>query len=156
MRTSSKMKICLVFLVLLSFGSTSPQFEFLGDLVQGLFGSGDSDSNSGGQRPSGSIGGSEVCRGGHEPNHSFGGKDYLISWRLGCISFTQSEGESFCRIQSMRPISIDSSSKEREFLGLVSRENVKFFWTGGKMSGTSIRWPSGKRYDNVNWSNTGG
>ena len=72
----------------------------------------------------------------------------------------------------MRPISIDSSSKEREFLGLVrvkhefhpnshfasqvGREGQKYFWTGGNVRGRSINWPSGRSYNNVNWSNTGG
>merc|ERR1712013_700708 len=61
----------------------------------------------------------------------------------------------------MRPISIDSSGEEREFLGLVGRENQKYFWTGGKLSGRTrrgdtIQWPSGKVYNNVNWSNSGG
>eukprot|EP00091_Calanus_sinicus_P010774 TRINITY_DN2479_c3_g1_i1.p1 TRINITY_DN2479_c3_g1~~TRINITY_DN2479_c3_g1_i1.p1 ORF type:complete len:141 (-),score=24.64 TRINITY_DN2479_c3_g1_i1:143-565(-) len=83
-------------------------------------------------------------------------KNYLISWRFGCSTFTQNEAESFCRNNNMRPISIDSSSKEREFLGLVQRENQRFFWTGGKVRGRSIQWPSGQRYDGVAWSNTGG
>ena len=73
----------------------------------------------------------------------------------------------------MRPISIDSSDKEREFLGLVhltrisisfftsthpkvGSEGQKYFWTGGNVRGRSINWPSGRRYNNVNWSNTGG
>ena len=156
------MKICLVLLVLLSLGSSSPQFGFIGDIIGALFGSGNSDnrpSNNGGRRPTGGTSpssGGGGCGGGNRPNHSFGGKDYLISWRLGCKSFSQSGGESFCRNNNMRPISIDTSSKQREFLGLVARENQKYFWTGGKVSGRSIRWPSGRIYNSVNWSNTGG
>ena len=99
--------------------------------------------------------------GGHQPNHRFGGKDYLVSWRLGCSSFAQSEADSFCQRSGMRPISIDSSAKEREFLSLVGRENQKYFWTGGKLSGRArrgdtIQWPSGRTFNNVNWSGTGG
>ena len=56
----------------------------------------------------------------------------------------------------MKPISIDSSAKEREFLDLVGRERQKYFWTGGNVRGRNIRWPSGRRYNNVRWSNTGG
>ena len=101
------------------------------------------------------------CSGGHQPNHRFGGKDYLISWRVGCSNFMQSEADSFCQRSNMRPISIDSSAEEREFLGLVGRENQKYFWTGGKLSGRTrrgdtIQWPSGRVYNNVNWSNSGG
>ena len=73
-----------------------------------------------------------------------------VSWRLGCTSFTAGGGANFCRWtiwnytscvnlkfykrnpfsysqnhnfrqNGMRPISIDSSDKEREFLGLVSK-----------------------------------
>ena len=34
-----------------------------------------------------------------------------------------------------RPVSIDSGSKQRNFLSLVQRENQRFFWTGGKVRG---------------------
>ena len=154
-RTHITMRIFCALLVLAGSGSTSP--FFLGDLLQGLFGSDDNNSNSGSSRPSNS-GRNEGCGGRNQPNHRFGGKDYLVSWRLGCTSFTQSGAESFCRKSNMRPISIDSSAEEREFLGLVGRENQKYFWTGGKLSGrgSSIQWPSGRRYNSVNWSRTGG
>ena len=79
-----------------------------------------------------------------------------MSWRLGCTGFTQSQGEAFCRSNGMRPISIDNSGKEREFTGLVAREGQKYFWTGGKMNGNRISWPSGRSYNSVNWSHTGG
>ena len=38
----------------------------------------------------------------------------------------------------------------------VGSEGQKYFWTGGNVRGRSINWPSGRRYNNVNWSNTGG
>jgi len=79
-----------------------------------------------------------------------------VSWRLGCTSFTQGEGEGFCRANGMRPISIDNSAKEREFTNLVAREGQKYFWTGGRMNGGRLSWPSGRFYDQVNWSHTGG
>ena len=151
------MNVCLVLLGVLASGSASP--FFLADLLQGLFGSDDSNNSPSSNRPSNgrpSGAANEGCGGRNQPNHRFGGKDYLISWRLGCTSFSQNGAESFCRKSNMRPISIDSSSKEREFLGLVARENQKYFWTGGKVSGRSISWPSGQQYDGVNWSNTGG
>merc|ERR1711975_176751 len=57
-----------------------------------------------------------------------------------------SEGEAFCRANGMQAISLDSSAKERQ----------RYFWTGGKVNGRNISWPSRKRYNDVNWSNTGG
>jgi len=133
--------------------SASPQFGFLTN----FFGGGNR-----GRRPQNSFGGGGNsfgggrCGGGNSPNHNFGGQDFLVSWRLGCTSFTEGGGEAFCRANNMKAISLDNSSKEREFLGLVSRERQKYFWTGGKVSGRNIRWPSGRSYDDVNWSNTGG
>jgi len=98
------------------------------------------------------------CKGGRfEPNHSYQGQDFLVSWRVGCSKFTQSEGEAFCRANRMRAISLDSPAKEREFLGLIAKDRQRYFWTGGKVNnGNGIKWPSGKRYNDVNWSNTGG
>jgi len=148
------MKICLLLSLFgLSACSASPQFGFL----SGLFGGNRNRGrpSGGGGRPSGGGGGGR-CGGGNQPNHQFQGQGYLVSWKLGCTSFTQGGGESFCRANGMRPISLDSSAKEREFLGLVGREGQRYFWTGGKVSGRNIRWPSGRSYNNVNWSNTGG
>ena len=139
-----------VFFLCFSACSASPQFGFL----NGLFGGRNRGRPQSNRAPSGGGGGR--CGGGNRANHQFGGRNYLISWRLGCSSFTQSGGESFCRANGMRPISLDSSTKEREFLGLVGREGQKFFWTGGRVNGRNINWPSGRRHNNVNWSNTGG
>ena len=149
------MKITLILsLVSLTIVSAAPQFGFLGQLFGGGRNRGRGRQNN---RPSGGNGGGGGrCGGGNQPNHQFQGQGYLISWRLGCSSFTQGGGESFCRSNGMRPISLDSSAKEREFLGLVAREGQKYFWTGGKVRGQSISWPSGRSYNNVNWSNTGG
>merc|ERR1711955_197130 len=142
----------VIICLFISSVAPSPQFGFIGDFVNGLLGNNNRRPNSS------SSGRNEGCGGRNQPNHRFGGKDYLVSWRLGCTSFTQSGAESFCRKSNMRPISIDSSVEEREFLGLVGRENQKYFWTGGKLSGrgSSIQWPSGRRYNSVNWSRTGG
>ena len=140
----------LVFLLGLTLSSALPQFGFL----RNIFGGGRNRPQNNGPRPSGGGGGR--CGGGNQPNHQFQGQGYLVSWRLGCSSFTQGGGEAFCRSNGMRPISLDSSAKEREFLGLVAREGQRYFWTGGKVSGRNIRWPSGRSYNNVNWSNTGG
>jgi len=97
-------------------------------------------------------------RGFHPPNYSYQGRNYLLSWRHGCTGFSQSEADSFCRNSNMRPISIDDSQEEREIRDLILREKQKYIWTGGKLSGfgRSISWPSGRRYDNVAWSHTGG
>ena len=56
----------------------------------------------------------------------------------------------------MKAISIDSSAKEREFTSLVRTDRQKYFWTGGKVNNGRITWPSGRRYNDVDWSNTGG
>ena len=143
------MKIIFVGLCVLGYSFTSPQFGFLSN----LFGGGGGRRPSGG-RPSGRGGGR--CGGGNSPNHNFQGRNYLVSWRLGCTSFTQGQGEAFCQSNGMRPISIDNSAKEREFTSLVAREGQKYFWTGGRMRSGRVTWPSGRSYTNVNWSHTGG
>jgi len=148
------MKTCVYLAVLLiSMCSTAPQF---GGFFNNIFG-GRRRPQPNFRRPNGVRGGGGGrCGGGNQPNHNFGGQDFLISWRIGCTSFSADEGAAFCRNNGMRPISIDNSGKEQEFLRLVARENQKYFWTGGKVSGRNINWPSGRGYNNVNWSNTGG
>merc|ERR1719312_2228753 len=91
-----KMKITLILsLVSFTIVSASPQFGFLGQ----LFGGGRNRGRGRGRqnnRPSGGNGGGGGrCGGGNQPNHQFQGQGYLISWRLGCSSFTQGGGESF-------------------------------------------------------------
>ena len=142
-----------LYLVGLALGSPAPQFGGFFQGIANVF-RGRGGRNIGGSRPGG--GGGRGCGGGHAPNHQFGGQNFLVSWRLGCTSFTQGEGEGFCRANGMRPISIDNSAKEREFTSLVAREGQKYFWTGGRMSGGRLSWPSGRFYDQVNWSHTGG
>ena len=137
------MKLSIVLLLAgLSLAAASPQG--FGGFVRNLLGGGrNRPQNNGnrGNRGNRGNGGGGRCGGGNRPNHSFNGRDYLVSWRLGCTSFTQSQAASFCRANGMRPISIDSSAKEREFLGLVGRERQKYFWTGGNVRGRNIRWP---------------
>ena len=142
-----------LFALLHALPRPEPQFGFLGNFIGGILGNRGQPS-SGGSASSGGSGAG--CGGGHRPNHQFGGQNFLVSWRLGCTGFTQSQGEAFCRSNGMRPISIDNSGKEREFTGLVAREGQKYFWTGGKMNGNRISWPSGRSYNSVNWSHTGG
>merc|ERR1712223_2384580 len=98
------MKIILVLsLVSMTVVSASPQFGFLGQLFGGGCNRGRGRQNN---RPNGGGGGGGGrCGGGNQPNHQFQGQGYLISWRLGCSSFTQGGGESFCRSNGMRPIS---------------------------------------------------
>lgn len=113
--------------------------------------------------PSGSFsssGSSSSSSSGRE-EEEYDGKTYLISWRVGQLGFTHGGGDSWCRGRSnkgksYRAISIDNSAEESYFKNLVARENQKYFWTGGNVRGRSISWPSGKRYDNVDWSHTGG
>jgi len=151
------MKLAILLLLAgLGLAAASPQFGgFFQNLLRGGRQQGGRGNNGNrGNRGNGNGGGR--CSGGNRPNHQFNGRDYLVSWRLGCTSFTQGQAASFCRANGMRPISIDSGAKEREFLGLVAQERQKYFWTGGNVRGRNIRWPSGRRYNNVRWSNTGG
>jgi len=161
------MKITIVVLLAgLTVAAASPQFDnqFGGRRGrqgrqgrQNGGGRGGRNGNRGGRGGGGrGRGGAGRCGGGNRPNYSFGGQDFLVSWKLGCSSFTNRGGEEFCRANGMKPISIDSQAKENEFLNLVGRERQKYFWTGGKVRGRKITWPSGRRYNRVAWSNTGG
>ena len=140
-------------LYLVGMAVASPQFNIFNG-IRNIFRGG---RNLGGGRPSGnSIRGGGGCGGGHAPNHNFGGQNFLISWRLGCTQFTQGQGENFCSQNGMRPISLDSQAKEREFSNLVAREGQRYFWTGGQSVGNrQVRWSNG-RVSTPNWSHTGG
>merc|ERR1711936_544775 len=96
------------------------------------------------------------CGGGNKPNHTYRGQNFLISWRLGCSKFAQSQGERFCRANNMRAVSLDSREKEDHFLGIVAKDRQRYFWTGGEVRNGQISWPSGRRYNDVDWSHTGG
>jgi len=97
-----------------------------------------------------------------QPNHDFEGKRYLVSWRTGCTQFGQPQGAAYCRASGMRPISLDTVSKENHFKSLVSSERQKYFWTGGTvnhrnpLSSSTITWPSGAETSSNSWSHTGG
>ena len=147
----------LSFFTLLTLLSAhpAPQFGFLGNFLGGFLGN-RGQAGQAGVSSGGSSGGGGGCGGGHRPNHQFGGQNFLVSWKIGCNDFTQSQGESFCRQNGMRALSIDSASKEREFKALVAREGQRFYWTGGRVSGRNISWPSGRPHSNVEWSHTGG
>lgn len=142
----------LVLLSGLAIVSASPQGLFGG--IANFFGGG-RRRPQGGRNNGGGGGGCGVS----SPNYSFQGRDYLLSWRGGCRSFTHGEGAAFCRSVGMSPISLDTPAKEREFTSLVRRENEKYFWTGGNVNhgrNPSIRWPSGRTTTSNQWSNTGG
>jgi len=36
-----------------------------------------------------------------------------------------------------------SNGSFQEFMDLAARENQKWFWTGGRISGQTINWPNG-------------
>merc|ERR1719384_2094607 len=101
----------------------------------------------------GGGGGGGGCR-NSGPNHSFGGQQFLVSWRLGCSSFTASEGEAYCRANGMAAVSLDNSAKERELSGLLVREGQPYFWTGGRVNhgARSVTWPSGRTTSQHRWS----
>ena len=90
----------------------------------------------------------------------------LISWRVGCSKFTQSQAERFCADNNMVSfdwlltqilssdwsfyqvltsdwlqvaVSLDSRAKEDHFLGLVAKDRQRYFWTGGKVNNGNIR-----------------
>lgn len=131
--------------------AAEPQGGFfgLGNIFNGLRGPprfGGGGSGGGGScRPSGA-------------NHNFGGRNYLVSWRLGCTQFTQSEGAAYCRSNGMNPVSLDDPSKEAEFVSLVAREGQPYFWTGGTVNtqARTVSWPSGRTTSTSLWSPTGG
>merc|ERR1712106_198472 len=91
---------------------------------------------------------SSSSSGGGREEEEYNGKTYLVSWRVGQRGFTHRGGDSWCRGKnnkgkSYRAISFEDSSEESYFKSLVARENEKYFWTGGSVSGRSISWPSG-------------
>merc|ERR1712106_706183 len=104
---------------------------------------------------------SSSSSGGGREEEEHGGKTYLVSWRVGQRGFTHRGGDSWCRGKnnkgkSYRAISFEDSNEESYFKSLVARENEKYFWTGGTVSGRSISWPSGRHNNNIEWSHTGG
>jgi len=143
----------LILLVGLAVVSASPQGFFGG--LRNFFGGGRGRGR--GRPAANNNNGGGGCR-SSGPNHNFQGRDYLVTWRLGCTSFTRSQGAAYCRAQGMRPISLDTPAKEREFTGLVSREGQKYFWTGGNVNhrARTVSWPSGRTTSSNRWSNTGG
>merc|ERR1712180_189867 len=151
-----KLSIYLL-LTFLSLALAIPQFDFINNLFRGNRGR---PQRGRGQRLRSQGGGGgnsgRGCGGGHSTNYNYDGHGYLVSWKVGCNKMTNREAENFCRAKGLQPISIDSQGKEREFLNLVQRDRQKYFWTGGKVRGRTISWPSGRNYNNVNWSNTGG
>jgi len=155
MHHSTIIAIAAILSIMVSTGSSNPlpQFGFLGNIFGGFLGN---RGPTGQAAPAFGAQSSGRCGGGNSPNHQFGGQNFLLSWRIGCNDFTLSQGEAFCRSNGMRAISLDSPSKEQEFKNLLAREGQRFFWTGGRVSGTNIRWPSGRSHNNVEWSHTGG
>jgi len=147
------MKLSGVFLVIALAAAVSglPQGGFFSGL-RNIFRGGNRGQRGGRAQGSGRCGRSQ-------PNHRFGGRDYLVSWRVGCTSFTQGEGAAYCRQNGMRPVSLDSPSLENEFMRLVAQEGQKYFWTGGNVNhgrNPSVSWPSGRTTSSNKWSNTGG
>ena len=92
---------------------------------------------------SGGGSGGGGCGGGNAPNHKIQGVYHLVSWRLGSTSFTHEEGEAFCNSNGMKAISIDDSAKKLLITSLVSSEDQKECWTGGRMNiGRVVTWPN--------------
>merc|ERR1712029_358852 len=111
--TSHDASLSLTVFTLLTLGCSMPQFGFLGNIFGGFLGNrgqptgqtapafGSSSAGAGGGR----------CGGGNSPNFQFQGRNYLLSWRLGCTDFTQSQGLAFCRSNGMRAVSLDSAPR---------------------------------------------
>ena len=130
------------------FSSSRPQSS------SSRFSSSSSGSRSSSSGSSSSSGGCQS--GSNAPNYDFQGRRYLVSWKLGCTKFTQSEAAAFCRRSGMSALSLDSAAEERNFLKLMSSAGQRYLWTGGKVRGGRITWPSGGRRQGVAWSHTGG
>jgi len=91
--------------------------------------------------------------------HTWNNVDYLVSWRQGRRGFGHGAAAAYCRQNGMKPISLDSAAKAREFMNLVQSENEKYFWTGGRLSppNRQINWANGRSTGAFgNWSPTGG
>jgi len=155
--TGCTMHICrvlLVSLVVLSGCQASPQGFFGG--LRNLFGRfmprvrPAASSSSGAARPSGPSG---PCR-SSGPNHNIGNQQFLVSWRLGCTSFTASEGAAYCSSNGMRAVSLDTPQKESDLMNLLTREGQPYFWTGGRVNhaARSVTWPSGATTSRHRWS----
>ena len=83
--------------------------------------------------------------------------NFFLSF-LGCNSFSAGAGDSYCRRNGMRAVSLDTRAKANHFIGVVGSARQKYFWTGGNISGNQVTWPNGVR-QNTNgmpWSRTGG
>merc|ERR1712025_999428 len=123
-----KMNPSALMLLLIPLAQGAPQgiLGGLRNLISGIFGG--------------------LSGGGGRGNHSFQGRQYLVSWRNGRTSFTASEGAAYCALNGMRPISLDTPAKEREFSSLLVRERQPYFWTGGRVNHCqrSVSWPSGR------------
>merc|ERR1712141_359767 len=112
-------------------------FGGLANFIRGIGGGNRGGSRRPAQQAVRGGGGGGSCR-NSEPNHSFGGQQFLVSWRLGCTSFTASEGAAYCRANGMTAVSLDSADKVRE--------GQPYFWTGGQVNhrARSVTWPSGR------------
>ena len=143
-------------LLLASLASVHSQGLF-GGLTNFIRGLGGGSRRPSGGRPAQAVRGGGgrggACR-NSEPNHSFGGQQFLVSWRLGCTSFTASEATAYCQANGMTAVSLDSSAKEREFSSLLVREGQPYFWTGGRVNhgARSVTWPSGRTTSQHRWS----
>ena len=145
--------VCLLLIVHQGSVHSQGLFGGLANFIRDL--GGGSRRPGGGGRPSQPVrgGGGGACR-NSGPNHSFGGQQFLVSWRLGCSSFTASEGAAYCRANGMSAVSLDSPGKEREFSSLLAREGQPYFWTGGRVNhrARSVSWPSGRTTSQHRWS----
>jgi len=151
-----RLSACVALLCFVAHASSNPQgfFGGLRNLFQGITrprGNRPQPQSTGGGRPS-SGGGGRCSNSG--PNHQFQGGDYLVSWRLGCTSFTASEAASYCSSNGMRAVSLDTPAKEREFMGLLTREGQPYFWTSGRVNhnARSVTWANGRTTSRHTWS----
>jgi len=125
-------------------------FGGIGNLIRGFVGRPRRpQATRGAGRPAQSVQSSGPCP-SSGPNHG----QYLVSWRLGCTSFTASQGAAYCRSNGMQPVSLDTPQKERELGQLLVREGQPYFWTGGRVNhrARSVTWPSGATTTRHNWS----
>ena len=84
---------------------------------------------------------------------------YHASWDTGANSLKWNEAESYCRNRGQKMVSLDSLEKANQFLGILRSTGRPYFWTGGKLEGETLVWPSGVREAVVRgrfpWSTSG-
>lgn len=87
----------------------------------------------------------------------------MVTWKIGCSKFEQSEAKEYCRSMGMEPVSLDSPEKQDNFNRLIAQDAQRYFWTGGEVDHERrvVGWNNARAtpigFDqSSHWSHTGG